>query len=227
MKSAGLCLVLGLLLSACAPGQTGALVDAVFPTTTSKGTPGLGSTLAASYNPTNPTWIYGQFFLDPAARTQACRDGYASASAGAAQVVTGEATYSSTEGAVTFRSAYRNIAEVCRALAARGSALPDTVPPQGVNVSAAYKTNIDTPILLLAFYDAAGRETARIPVLDAGHRVFGTPVQGYAIARGQNLPEASFTLGQKTAIAGASSFKILADLGRGIESFEIMQDRLY
>lgn len=225
MKPTGLSILLGLFLTACAPSQTGAFVDAIFPTT--KGTPGLGNALAASYVPKNPSWFYGQFFLDAATRAQACKDGYTSASAGAAQISAGEASYTSTEGTVTFRSAYRNVVEVCRALAAKGTVLPDSVPPQGVDVSAAYtKSAPGTPLLLLALFDASGQETARIPVIDANNRVYANFPKGYTIAYKRNLSEASFTLGQKTAIAEASRFKILADLGRGIETFEVTQDKL-
>ena len=216
MKKFPLFAALALGLSACAPSQTNALLDALLPKTTSSGQPGLGASLAASYAPVNPSWIYGQFFLDSATRTLACRLGYAAAAAGSPPIAGGQVSFTSTDGKVTFQNNFRDTEEVCRNLALNGKALPDSVPPQGVDLY--YGSNfydIRSP-LTLVFSDASGQEVARIPVSSTG---FGKEW-------GTNLPEGFFTIGQKSAIASATSFRLLANFGRGIETFEVPQDRL-
>jgi len=209
--------LLVLTLSACAPAQTNAFLDTVLP----------NANLASTYTPQNPTWVFRQFFLDAAARTQACSDGFAAAAAGAPRLSAGEVTLSSTEGRVTFQNAARTTAEVCRALALKGNTRPDTVAPQGVNTFSDFKTYPEKPLILLAFYDASGQETTRVPVLNAvnANRIFSRPVPNYAAEYAVNLPEGVFTLTQKTALASAVSFAVLIDFGKGIETLKFTQDR--
>uniref|UniRef100_UPI0025F0F617 hypothetical protein n=1 Tax=Deinococcus sp. TaxID=47478 RepID=UPI0025F0F617 len=199
-----------------------ALVDAILPATGSSGKPGLGGAVAAAFVPKNPTWVYGQFFLDAAARSAVCRSGYTSASAGSAPINSGQIRFTSTEGSIVFQNNARDVAEVCRKIALAGDAVPDNVPPQGVDLAASYKTFSDKLLIVLAFYNAAGQETVRVPVMDRSnnYKFFSSGVYGV------NLPEGSFTIGQKSAIAGANTFKLLVDFGRGIETFEVTRDKL-
>jgi hypothetical protein len=217
-----LLLLLSLGLVACAPSQTTALVDAILPTSSSTGKPALGGAVAAAYVPRNPTWVYGQFFLDAAARSAACRSGYGAASVGSVPISSGQVRFTSTEGSIVFQNNARDVFEVCRKIALSGDAVPDNVPPQGVDLAASYKTFTDKLLIVLAFYDAAGQETLRVPVMDRSNNYKFFRSDSYGI----NLPEGSFTVGQKSAIASASRFKLLVDFGRGIETFEVTQDKL-
>ena len=226
MKKRLLIVCCSLALTACTPAQTAGIVDAVLPAS-SKGKPGIGSTLAADFKPENPTWVYQQFFIDAASRTKACQEGYNSAAADASSVSKGVVVFRSTEGSLSFQNNTRDTAQVCRDLALKGDALPDSVPPQGVDVIARYKGSSNSkPLVVLAFYDKAGKELLRMPILNSENRYsFVSYDRGDAIY-GLNLPEGSFSLGQKTTIATAERFKVLVDFGRGIETFEVTQQAL-
>ncbi|MFB9992080.1 hypothetical protein ACFFLM_08915 [Deinococcus oregonensis] len=210
MRTPFLFALFGLTLTACAPGHTAGLVGAVLPNNTA---------LASSYTPQNPTWVYGEFFLDSVAQTQACQDGYPSASAGATRGTAGQVTFRSTEGTATFQNNARHTAEICRALALKGQAFPDNVPPQGVDVLTTYQNSPSNPLVLLAFYGAEGRELLRVPVMNKQNSYKFNTGSSYGI----HLPEGSLTVGQKSVIATANRFKISVDFGRGIESVEVTQ----
>mgnify|MGYP007131911843 CR=1 FL=1 len=212
---------LALLFTACAPGAVGGL----FSGDSSSGASNLNAALAQSYMPKQTDWVYKFWFLDPAGRTRACDEGYASASSADVDQP-GQVRFVSTEGQVVINTSYGQTYLTCRQLGLQAEARPDSVPLNGPGFYLFFKNYLTSAQTAASavFYDGSGKEIYRYKFLDGDTSYkYYSPQEGYTATYGIGLNTSEFDVVQKAAIARAASMSVQVNFGKGLETFTISQ----
>ncbi|AWN22151.1 hypothetical protein DKM44_01945 [Deinococcus irradiatisoli] len=152
--------------------------------------------------PAQPAWAYRLFFLSPAARQDACRQGTAAATL-TVRPGPGQLNFSGERfdpaGPLIFTSAYGSVFAFCRERAAAGRVPPAEVPAFSISLAASGAA-LPVQSAVLAVYDRADREMFRRSLFEAP-------------AEATQLSESDFTPAEQNLIRQAQFFRIFLTSG--------------